>query len=215
MKKILLLALLAVLSGKAGAQTDLGGILGGVLSGFTSGNTSTTDLVSNLTSVFSGNKQASKNNIAGTWEYTEPAILFESDNLLAKAGASLAAGKIEGKIKSQLEHYGIKEGLMKITFNEDGTFVETLGTKEIKGKWAVVDSKLNLTFGQSVYTQGKTIPITTQLEGGKMMVVTDATKILDLFKNISSQSANSTLKTVASLMKTVKGMKAGITLVKK
>lgn len=215
MRKILVLALLVIVSGKAGAQTDLGGILGGVLKGVTGGNTSTGDLVSSLTSVFSGDKQASENNIVGTWEYSEPAILFESDNILAKAGASLAANKIEDKIKSQLERYGIKEGLMKITFSDDGTFVETLGKKEIKGKWTVVDSKLNLTFGQSLYTKGKTIPITTQLEGSKMMVVTDATKILDLFKNLSNQSSNSTLKTVASLMKTVNGMKAGITLVKK
>jgi hypothetical protein len=45
-----------------------------------------------------------------------------------------------------------------------------------------------------------------------MQFVTDATKLLNLFKTLGAKSGNSNIKTVASLMKSVKGMQAGITL---
>ena len=38
----------------------------------------------------------------GTWTYTGPAIEFESDNLLQKAGGSVAANAAENKLKEQL-----------------------------------------------------------------------------------------------------------------
>ena len=38
----------------------------------------------------------------GTWTYTGPAIEFESDNLLQKAGGSVAANAAENKLKGQL-----------------------------------------------------------------------------------------------------------------
>lgn len=85
-KNIIKLALvcLAIFSGQnAKAQTDLGNILNNVLGG----STSTSDIVSGITSIFSSSKQATESNIVGTWEYEEPAILLQSDNVLTNAAA--------------------------------------------------------------------------------------------------------------------------------
>lgn len=208
-KKAAAMCFMLVVCGSANAQIDLGNILGSVISGGSS-STSTSDIVSTLTSVFSSKKQASTDNIVGTWEYSEPAIVFQSDNFLAKTGAKLVANKLESKLQDQLGKYGIKAGVLKYTFNEDGTFTQTLGSKTSSGKWEVKDSKLNLT-----YLGVKTISITTQLESGKLMFVTDATKLLTLVKTIGSKSGNANLKTVSSLMNSVSGLQAGLTLVKK
>jgi len=208
-KKAAAMCFMLVVCGGANAQIDLGNILGNVISGGSS-STSTSDIVSTLTSVFSSKKQASTDNIVGTWEYSEPAIVFQSDNFLAKTGAKLVANKLESKLQDQLGKYGIKAGVLKYTFNEDGTFTQTLGSKTSSGKWEVKDSKLNLT-----YLGVKTISITTQLESGKLMFVTDATKLLTLVKTIGSKSGNANLKTVSSLMNSVSGLQAGLTLVKK
>lgn len=189
----------------ANAQIDLGEILKGI--GTSSEGVGSGDLISNLTSVFSKDKQASKKSIIGTWTYSEPAIVFQSDNLLAKAGAKLAAGKIEKKLQEQLGKYGISEGALKFTFNEDGTFTEVLGKKTMKGKWEVKNSVLNIT-----YIGVRPISITTQLEGDNLMFVADATKLLNLVQVIGNKSSNANIKTVATLMKSVKGMQAGITL---
>lgn len=201
----------------ASAQIDLGGLLGGMLGGSSSSSSnssgsSTNDLISGLTSIFSSKKQASEKSIVGTWVYAEPAIVLKSDNILSNVAAKVAAGKIEDKLAGVLSKYGIKEGMLSITFNEDGTFTETIGKKTIKGKWTVKDSKLNLTFGT---LKPKTIPITTQLEGSQLFFITDASKLLDFVKNISSKSSNSNIKTITKLMDNVTGMQAGLTMKKK
>ncbi|MBO5467668.1 MAG: DUF4923 family protein [Prevotella sp.] len=201
----------------ASAQIDLGGLLGGMLGGSSSSSSnssgsSTNDLISGLTSIFSSKKQASEKSIVGTWVYAEPAIVLKSDNILSNVAAKVAAGKIEDKLAGVLSKYGIKEGMLSITFNEDGTFTENIGKKTINGKWTVKDSKLNLTFGT---LKPKTIPITTQLEGNQLLFVTDASKFLDFVKNISSKSSNSNIKTITKLMDNVTGMQAGLTMKKK
>ena len=187
------------------AQVDLNNVLGKI-----SGNSLSNDVVSALTSVFSSDKQASVKNIIGTWSYSEPAIVFQSDNVLAKAASKVAANKIEKKLQSYLTQYGIKPGTLTITFKEDGTFSETLNKKTINGKWTITNSKLQLTVSGI-----KTPAITTQINGNNLLLVTDATKLLNLFKTIGKTSNNSTLSTVTSLMKSVNGMQAGITLSKK
>ena len=185
------------------AQIDLGSVLGSVTGNSSSG----TDLVSTLTSVFSSDKQASKENIIGTWKYTEPAIVFTSENLLAKTAAKVAANKMENKLQEYLTKYGITPGTFSMTFKEDGTFTETLKGKTTQGKWTVKDSKLQLTI-----IGVKTISITTQIDGKDMQFVTDATKLLNFFKTLGAKSTNSSVQTLTTLMKSVNGMQAGITL---
>ena len=197
-------AMLMLLAAPSVNAQDLGGILNGVL-----GGGQTEDIVSGITSIFSSDKQATTNNIIGTWSYTEPAIVFTSDNLLTKLAAKVAANKLENKLQSYLTQYGIKPGALVLTFNEDGTCTETLNGKTMKGKWQVKDSKLILTLGGI-----KALQITTQIDGKNMMFVTDATKLLKLFKSVGAKSTNKNIQTVTSLMKNVDGMQAGVSLKK-
>ena len=192
------LSVMMMFSAQVGAQT-LGDVLNGVLSN--------DNVASNLTSVFSTNKQATAEKIIGTWSYTEPAIVFTSNNLLAKAASKIAANKVEKKIQEQLSKYGIAPGTFSMTFNEDGTFSETLKGKTTQGTWTVQDSKLVLSVAGV-----KALSITTQIDGKDLQFVTDATKLLNLFKTLGAKSSNSSIKTAASLMKSVNGMQAGITL---
>ena len=198
------MCLIAISTQNATAQSDLGSILNNVL-----GNSTTNGVVSGLTSIFSSNKQATKNNLVGTWVYEEPAIVLTSDNVLTNAAAKVAAKTAEKKLQEQMDKVGIKKGTLSMTFKSDGTFTETFGKKTYKGKWNVENQKLKLT--HSV----RTITLTTQVDGNNLMFVTDASKLLSLMKTLGSKSTNSTVSTVTSLMKKVKGMQCGITLVKK
>lgn len=200
----LLAAMLLMLAAPSVHAQDWQSVLNGVLGGGQS-----EDIVSGITSIFSSDKQANKNNIIGTWSYTEPAIMFTSDNLLTKLAAKVAANKLEDKLQSYLTQYGIKPGALVLTFNEDGTCTETLNGKSMKGKWQVKDSKLVLTLGGI-----KSLQITTQIDGKNMMFVTDATKLLKLFKSVGAKSTNKNIQTVTSLMKNVDGMQAGVSLKK-
>ncbi|MBE6249666.1 MAG: DUF4923 family protein [Prevotella sp.] len=195
--KVAVLSVMMMFSAQAGAQT-LGDVLGAL---------SNDNVASSLTSVFSSNKQATAEKLIGTWSYTEPAIVFTSNNLLAKAASKIAANKVESKIQEQLSKYGIAPGSFSMTFNEDGTFTETLKGKTTQGTWTIQDSKLVLSI-----VGVKALSITTQIDGKDLQFVTDATKLLNLFKTLGAKSSNSSIKTAASLMKSVNGMQAGITL---
>lgn len=204
--KTAFVCLMAFCAQNASAQTDLGSILGGVLGGTASNGS---DLVSGLTSIFSPNKQATTSNIVGTWVYEEPAIVLTSSNVLTNAAAKVAANSAEKKLQAQLDKVGIKKGALTMTFNGDGTFSETFGSKTTSGKWSISDSKLMLTHTL------KTVTLTTQIDGNNLMFVTDATKLLTLLQTLGSKSTNSTVSTITALMKKVDGMQCGVTLVKK
>ena len=200
--KVAALSVMMMFSAQSQAQS-LGDVLNAI------GSQQGSNTAQGLTSIFSSEKQATKEKIIGTWAYTEPAIVFTSDNILAKAASKIAANKVESKLQEQLSKYGIKPGTFSMTFNQDGTFTETLKGKKTQGTWQVKNSKLILSIAGV-----KALSITTQIDGKDLQFVTDATKLLNLFKTIGAKSNNSSIKTVASLMKSVNGMQAGITMKK-
>lgn len=198
--KMAALSLMMFFAAQSQAQT-LGDVLNAI------GSQQGSDIAQGLTSIFSSDKQATAEKIVGTWSYTEPAIVFTSDNILAKAASKIAANKVENKLQEQLSKYGIQPGTFTMTFNEDGTFTETLKGRKTQGTWEVKDSKLILSIAGV-----KALSITTQIDGKDLQFVTDATKLLNLFKTMGAKSSNQNIKTIASLMKSVKGMQAGITM---
>ena len=198
--KVAALSVMMMFSAQSQAQS-LGDVLNAI------GSQQGSDIAQGLTSIFSSEKQATAEKLVGTWAYTEPAIVFTSDNILAKAASKIAANKVEKKLQEQLSKYGIQPGTFSMTFKEDGTFTETLKGKKTQGTWQVKDSKLILSIAGV-----KALSVTTQIDGKDLQFVTDATKLLNLFKTVGAKSSNQNIKTIASLMKSVKGMQAGITM---
>lgn len=200
--------LLGLQAANAQSLSDILGAIGGVSS--QSQDKQGDNLISGLTSIFSSSKTATTKNIVGTWTYQEPAIVLTSNNVLAGAAAKVAAKKIEKNLQAHLTKYGIKPGAMSITFNQNGTFTEKIGTKTVNGKWQIKDKQLVITYGTV-----KPVSITTQIDGKNLMIVTKADKLLSLFKTLGAKSTNSTISTVTSLMKNINGMQCGLTFVKK
>jgi len=211
-------AMLLMAGNNAQAQINLGSVLekvGSAVSGSTSSSSSSESssssggLLNSLTSIFSSKKQATEENLVGTWVYEEPAIVLSSSNILTNVAAKAASKKIQSKLANQLSKAGISAGKMSITLNSDKTFTETIGNKTSSGTWAVNDSKLVLTFSGI-----KSVSLTTQLSSSKLLLVTDASKLLSLMKGLANLSSNSTISTISTLMKGVDGMQCGLTMKK-
>lgn len=162
---------------------------------------------SDLTSVLSGKSNVSKESIAGTWSYSQPAVIFESSNLLKQAGGKIASAAIEKKLASQFTKAGITAGKFLITFGADGTFstikngqVTTSGTYTINGS--------KITFS---YLQGTAnISGYAQLENDLLSLTFDSSKVLGLIGKISKYTGDSTLSTISSLAGSFDGMKTGL-----
>ncbi|HBO05842.1 MULTISPECIES: DUF4923 family protein [Bacteroides] len=147
----------------------------------------------------------------GTWAYTGSAIEFESDNLLQKAGGSVAAGAAESKLNEQLAKVGIKEGQMSFTFNADSTFTAKVGAKSIKGTYSYDASTqhANLKFMKLIPLSAKVNCTSTSMD-----LLFNSDKLLKLITLISSKSSNATLKTIGSLANSYDGMMLGFALKK-
>lgn len=65
------------------------------------------DILSGVISNVVGDKATTESSFKGTWKYNAPACEFESDNLLAKAGGTAAAEKIEKRVAPLLKSVGV------------------------------------------------------------------------------------------------------------
>ena len=190
------------------SSTGLGSLIGGIL-GAASGSSSTTgSILSGLSTIFNANKQATAEDLAGTWKYTEPAVVFTSENALSNIGGKMAAQAIEKQLQSKLEKYGIKKGAMKMTFDKDGNFTQTLAGKTLSGTYTIKNKQVVLSYGGTV----KQIVGTTQVDGNDLLIVMDASKLLQYAKLLGTVSGSSTLQAASSLLNSVNGMKVGLKL---
>lgn len=171
-------------------------LLGGILSG--------------LTSVFNANSVASADDLVGTWKYTEPAVVLENDNVLAGMAGKVLSNKIEKDLQKQLTKAGIVKGKMKMTFDKNGNFTQTVGNKTMSGTYKLNKKNVELTYAGGV----QQFIGTTQVDGDKLLIVMDASKLLKYFKTITSLTGNSAISSLGSLLSSNKGLLLGMTLEK-
>ncbi|MCF0202678.1 MAG: DUF4923 family protein, partial [Bacteroidaceae bacterium] len=176
----------------------------------TTGTTSGSSTLGGITDIISSALGVTTTSIVGTWEYQEPAVLFTSDNLLAKAGGSVMSSSIEKKLDTYFQKVGVKKGMLTMTFDEQGNFTQSVKGKTIKGTYTVENGNVTLKY----LNTAKQFIGTTQLSGNDLVIVVDATKILSFAQTVASSSSNSTLSSISSLTKNIKGMKAGLKLKK-
>ena len=184
-------------------------MLGGILGAATGSSSSTAgSILSGLTSIFDANKQATASDLAGTWNYTEPAVVFSSENALKNIGGKVASSAIESKLKTQFAKLGIKKGAMKMTFDKDGNFTQTIAGKTLSGTYTIKKKQVVLSYaGQVQQFIG-----TTQVDGNDLLIVMDASKLLKYASVIGTVTGSSALKTLGSLLGSMDGMQVGLKL---
>ena len=152
-----------------------------------------------------------KKALVGSWVYEEPAIQFESQNLLDKAGGVVASQSVADNITPYFEMLGLKTGGIALDLREDNTCTITLGGQTIDGTYEFDDEtkKLSLKAGF--------IPLPAaylSIVNNQMAMTYDSSMLLNLIKVIGSTSNQSTFSSVASLADTYDGMKTGFTFKK-
>lgn len=194
------------------SENNSGNILGGIISavaGAAAGSSNSgSSILSGLSTIFNSALGATKDRIVGTWTYTEPAVVFSSSNVLKNIGGKVASSAIENQLEQQFEKAGIKKGAMKMTFDKDGNFTQTIGSKTMSGTYTVKDSKVTLSYAGGI----KQLVGTTQLDGNDLLIVMDASKLLKYANVIGSLTGNTALKSIGSLLGSYQGMEVGMKL---
>ena len=153
-----------------------------------------------------------KKALVGSWVYDEPAIQFESQNLLDQAGGVVASQSVADNIKPYFEALGLKNGGVRIDLREDNTCTFTLGGQTINGTYEFDDEtkKLSMKAGY--------IPLPTaylSIVNNQMAMTYDSSLLLNIIKVIgSASSAQSNLASISKLADSYDGMKTGFTFTK-
>lgn len=199
-KLIFLTAFLTIFGINSSKAQGLGDILGGGL-----GNT--------LGNIIEGVFSSSNITIAdmeGEWTSTGPAVCFQGEGFLKKAGGIAAAAAVETKLAPYYEQYGLNNATL--TVNADGTF--TLACKMIK---------LNGTITQAAGAEPgvfefnftalgiKLATVTTYVEktSRSMDVMFDATKLKKLLTAVSQFSGIKVVQALSSILDSYDGLCVG------
>lgn len=168
---------------------------------------SLSDLLNKATDVVQGITGKSNVELTGTWTFSGSCIEFESDNLLQKAGGSVASSAVEKKLDGYLSKAGIKPGNMQFTFAQDSTFTVKVSGKEKKGTYSydAENKKMTLKFSKLFTTNPQVKCTSSELD-----LLFDADKLLKLITYISSKSGNSTLQSLSTLAGSYDGMLLGL-----
>ena len=97
---------------------------------------------------------------------------------------------------------------MKMTFDKNGNFTQSMNGKTLSGTYTVKDSKIVLSYAGGI----KQLIGTTQLDGNDLLIVMDASKLLKYANVIGSLTGNTALKSLGNLLGSYNGMEVGMKL---
>lgn len=214
MLKVALLALGMMVCGNANAQLSnvLKSVAGTAISKAT-GNSTAGDVASDLIGNLLGTSKVSEKSLVGTWSYNQPCVAFESEDVLTTLGSSMVSKKVESTMQKGLTKVGFTSGKVVMTLKEDKTGTIEFNGKNIIVNWAVDGSDLKLTF--PIVDKGVTM--NAKLTGSELQLAMKADKLLTLLNTITEKTStvNSSLGTLNTLTKNVKGMYMGLKFTKK
>lgn len=212
MKKLLFTIGLALMMGSFNSQAfDLKSVLKNS-SSQSSSSSSLGTLIGGISNLL-GVTDVTIADLEGTWNYSKPAIAFQSDNLLQKAGGAAAAAVVEQKLVPYYQKTGITS--MKLTIAADSTFVMKLKRATLKGTLEK-NSDGNFVFNFQALGTVKIGQLTSVITktGNSIDVTFDASKLITLVTKVATLTGNGTLSTVSSLLNSYDGMNAGFQLTK-
>lgn len=212
MMKKMMMAVVAALMLQGCGMTNPG-VNGGSQMGGTTTNNSGSSIGSNalggLLDLVVGSVKLSQTDIIGTWSYVEPACAFTSENLLAKAGGSVAAKTVNEKLLPVYKSLHISSGNTQLTFNENGQFTGKIGGFPMSGTYTF-DAANGLVKMKSLTTF--TAHLTRSTQG--MNFTFESKKILTLLQTVSALSGNTTLSTIGDISKQFNGVRLGFAMKK-
>ena len=214
MLRVAFVALGMMFCGNANAQLgDLLKNVAGEAINKATGNSTVGNVAADLVGNLLGTAEVTEKTLVGTWSYSQPCVAFESENVLATLGSSVVSTKVEKTMQNGLTKVGFTSGKVVMTLNEDKTGTIQYNGKPVNINWAVEGTNLKLTF--PLLNQGVTM--NAKLTGGELQLAMKSDKLLTLVKAITSKvgTANSTLGTLNTLTKNVKGMYMGLKFTKK
>ena len=160
------------------------------------------DLLGTVLSSILGNT-TTQQSLVGTWTYSGPKVVFESENILSQLGGQVVSNNLEQKLGTQLQKMGFSAGKSALTLNNDGSCSLVLGNRTLPGTY-VYDASANKMTLTGVLGVGQ-MTCTVSTQSGQLYMLFDADKLLAVATSLSSKSTSS----LASILQSYSGLKLG------
>jgi len=186
-------------------NNGLGNVLGGVLGGVFNSNTA-----EGLLDMVIGHVKLDQASLVGTWVYSEPGCAFTSENVLAKAGGSVAATQVKQKLSGVYNTLGIASNNTYFVFAENGQFEAKIKGIPMSGTYTFDsnNSKINLK------TLLFTVPVFVTRTTSGLSLTMESKKLLNVLQTVTALTGNSTLSVIGDLSKNFDGVRMGFDVVR-
>lgn len=225
MKKIFLFAAVAALMmtgcGTNSSLNQVGtAVLSDVLTGGQTGATTTTTTTNTGNAVntvlqsvlgITGTK-VSKQNLIGTWKYSQPGCAFTSEKLLAQAGGEIVASNVKTKLQPTFQKVGINASNTQVTFNQDGTFSAKVAGKAWSGTYTYDEKTCKITMSGLLLN----INCYAKLNVNGIGLLFEGKKLLTMMQTMSALAGgqNGTLNTIGDIASSYDGLRVGFDMTK-
>ena len=208
------LTIIFACSGTVNAQNDLGDFIKGLAVHSQKSNDNTNDdkkdktdkFLEGLSNIFNKNKIAKEDDLVGTWKFSGPAIIFDSDKALNKMGGKIATQRMEERITELLNKYDLFKSAMELTFDSDKNFVQTYKKLKLKGTYSVEDKNVILKYAGK-YEQ---LVGDTQIDGKNLVIVMDIDKLNEHLIGLAQLSPDPKAQMICKLLSSIKNVKCGM-----
>ena len=188
-----------------GSGGGLGGVLGSVLGGVVNANTA-----GGLLDMVIGHVKLDQRELVGTWVYSEPGCAFTSENLLAKAGGSVAATQVKQRLATVYNSVGIASNNTYFAFDQNGRFEAKVRGIPLSGTYTFEPNNSKINLKTTLFT----IPAFVTRTTNGLSLTMESKKLLNVLQTVTALTGNSTLSTVGELSKNFDGVRMGFDVVK-
>lgn len=173
------------------------------------GGGDTKETVGNLLEGVFSSSNLSVQDLQGSWIADGPAVAFQGDNFLKKAGGSAASATIETKLKPYYQKYGLTGAAM--TIDNAGNF--ELKIKKLTLKGTITEGTDKGVFDFNFKAAGKIklgkVKTYVQKTSRTMDVMFDASKLMAIIDAVAKYSNISAAKTLSGLLNSYDGICVG------
>lgn len=209
MKKIFYVGALAAMLALSGCTAPGGLQSSGGAAANSSNQSQTSSVLGSLLSGFLnyGNELTAEK-LLGTWRFSGSDCVFETENLLLKAGGEAAAMKLEAQLDGLLSKVGFTPDVCTYAFNPDGTYLAVIGGRTITGNYQLdaANKKITLTYLAGLGQMTAHV----QLNGKTISFLYESDKLLKLATTLSTVTGGKSGETLSQLLNAYDGLLVGL-----
>ena len=158
-----------------------------------------------LGSVLGVDTRPTKQQIIGSWTYSQPGCAFTSDKLLAQAGGEVVAAQIKQKVAPTYQTLGVDSGSTSMTLKEDGTFAAKFADTPFNGNYTYDEASSKITLKGMLITLNGYV----KRNSDGIALLFESSKLLQLLQTMSALSGNTSVQAVGEISKSYDGLRLG------